>query len=366
MQAIELSPGFELAAFQLFDMQCADREHEAAEETLTKIAGHIHPKEIAVRRVWLATQQHRPEHAVAQLAVLADPADDRDHLLGQAADAFLHAGWAPQLEHELSDRLGDDNAAIGTAWVRAVDQLRPVRVASAIHERLGAEGVSTICLVGICDGLIAVKKPSWIAGIVSKWERPLRENTWSWGNVGRIFSQINEDARAAVWMSDWAERADAESWMLINLAMSLRGLGRTDEARAVHEHALANAAPDVTNAYHEWWLTLELAPCARWRRSRITSRTDLASLDGYHYLIATFARALLVTITAPDRTYAFDEARHQLTQAARTIEPLLQDGALRKTYRRVVWQMAANCGGLRHKAWALWRTCRPVLPRAKV
>ena len=36
------------------------------------------------------------------------------------------------------------------------------------------------------------------------------------------------------------------------------------------------------------------------------ARTDLGSVDGYTHLIATFARAVLVTVTSADPTYAFD------------------------------------------------------------
>ncbi len=103
-------------------------------------------------------------------------------------------------------------------------------------------------------------------------------------------------------------------------------------------------------------------PTIEVRRHRVAV---VAGLDGYHYVIATFARALLVTVTAPDKAYAFDEARHQLAQAARTVEPVDHDPALRKTYRRVMRQIAPNCGGLRHKLWALWRVWHPLLPPVK-
>jgi tetratricopeptide (TPR) repeat protein len=366
VHAVNLAPGFEWVAFELFQMQFQDSEHEAAAETLNKIAGHIHPKEIARRQVQLAADMGDRQRAMEQITILADGSPDRSHTLAQAADTFFGARWSSELADALSARLDLADPAIGTAWVRALCGVHFGCVHGTVEKRLKQGHVSNQCLIGICDGLIAAKKPESVALVMKYGEKQLRADTWGWASMGRIFSKVHQDRRAATWMSDWAERDGVESWMLLNLAIALRGLGWLDEARRVHRHALEHAQPDATNAYHECWLVLDDALARRAEAVQdYLARGEPGGLDGYHYLIATCARALLVTITAPDKGYAFDEARHQLAQAARTIEPVDHDPALRKTYRRVVWQIAANCGGLRHRLWALWRMCRPVLPAVR-
>src|SRR5206468_4029217 len=97
------------------------------------------------------------------------------------------------------------------------------------------------------------------------------------------------------WMDGWDERDGVESWMLLNLAIALRGLGRLDEARQVHQHALEKARPDFTTAYHECWLALDDALARQAEAVQdYFARNDQSGLDGYHYLIATLARARLV------------------------------------------------------------------------
>jgi tetratricopeptide (TPR) repeat protein len=364
--ALELSPGFEFVAFQLFDMQCQDGEYAEAEATLQKMQGPIPPKEVAFRHVVLASRLKQQARALEQLPVLADPQGGRNYLLAQAADIFLQTGWAKALADDLAGRLALDDTAVGTAWVRALSSAGGFRWRRALLRRLDAGDVSGACLSGICDGLLLVKQRPLINKVVAKCEARIRSHNWSWGNVARIWCDHCEDARVVEWMADWTERQNLEMWMLVNLALSLRGLGRTEEAHEVHEFALEKANPDHSRAYHEAWLALDAALAYKAEAVQdYFMRTDLDVVDGYTLLIATFARAVLVTVTAPDKTYAFDEARHQLTQAARTIGPLLYHTAMRKTYRRVVWRIAKNCGGLGRKLWALWRMQNPVLPPAR-
>jgi cellulose synthase operon protein C len=364
--AQELAPGFEWVTFQLFDMQLQDNEHDAVKETLKKMAGHIHPKEVALRHVQLAGDMHHRHQALDQVSILADGSADRGYTLMQALETFRMMGWVADLASALSERLDLADQTIGTAWVRALCGVNYAHIKRAVKKRIAAADVSTQCLVGICDGLIVAKKPDAVALVIKRCREQLRADTWGWASVGRVYSKMHDDAKAAAWMDDWDERDGTESWMLLNLGISLRGLGRIDEARAVHQHALEKARPDFTTAYHETWLALDDALARKVEDAEQTlARSNMSGLDGYHHLIATFARAVLVTVTAPDKGYAFDEARHQLTQAARTVEAIDHDGALGKTYRRVVWKIATNCGGLNRKAWALWRMSRPVLPPAK-
>jgi tetratricopeptide (TPR) repeat protein len=363
-KALELSPGYEFAAFELFDLQCQDDEFTEAEQTLDRMgSGGIATKEVAYRRIVLAARRDRLETAQAQLGALCVAEGGRSHLLSHAADTFLQAGWGEAFIEDLSRWLTGDEVAVGTAWVRAVAQLRPAGLPNELARRLDAGNISTQALIGICDGLILFRRKDLFALVVERCAEPLRADPIAWANVGRIWCEVRADARAADWMSDWQRRENLESWMLINLAMALRGVGRDEEARAVHEFAIDKARPDPSRTYHEAWLALDAALARKAELAQdYFARTDLSGADAYTHLITTFARAVLVTVTAADKTYAFAEARHQLTQAARTISPLLHYTAVYKAYRRVVWKVAANSGGLGRKLWALWRMYRPLLP----
>lgn len=245
-------------------------------------------------------------------------------------------------------------------------RINSARLGGEITRLLDEETVAVPRLIGICDDLIRVRQGRWIGIVVDRCEASLRADPWAWGQVGRVLNQIHDDAGAAAWMRDWAEREKPASWMLLNLAMSLRGLNRLDEAWQVHQHALEHAEPDYTRAYHELWLALDDALAGDLEAVQdFFASADLGGLDPYHRSIATYGQALLGTLTASDKARALDDARHQLAESARTSEPLDHDSALRATYRRVVAQIAANCGGLKARLWAWWRGMLPVLPAAK-
>jgi tetratricopeptide (TPR) repeat protein len=365
-KSLELAPRFEFATFQLFDLHLQLGEFDEAEELLKRSEGNIHPKEIAVRRVLLAARQRQPEPAVAQVAVLCDPAHDRSYLLREATETILKARWARQLADALSGRLAAGEAGIGNAWVRALHDAGASRMAGVLTERLRKGEVSNTNVIGICDGLIALKKPALIPDVVEALRDQLRADTWTWGSVGRVYCHVHDDRRASEWMSDWASREGAESWMLINLATSLRCLGRDEEARRVNEHALRSARPDYTLPYHEAWIALDEALAGRAEAAQtILDRADRDKLDDYHLLIATFARTVLLTLVAPDRHAAFTEATRLLAEVARTIGPVGRDAALVAAYRKVVDRIAENCGGITAYLWRYWRRWSPLLPPAK-
>ncbi len=365
-KGLELSPGFEFIAFNLFDMQLQDGEYDAAEATLARMAGAIHPKEVAYRRVLLARRLNQRECAAAQLPALCNPEDGRAQLLTQAADVFLDAGWAADLARGLAPQLSGPEAGVAKAWVRALDRINSTRMVTAIAERLDRGDVSPACLIGVLDGLIAVKQSKLISGVVSRYEAAYRASTWTWGSVGRVYSQIHDDTRAATWMSDWEEREQPESWMLINLAMSLRGLRRDAEARRVSEHALAKAQADYTGAYHEVWLALDRALAGEIEPvQEYLGRADEGALDDYHLLILNLTRAVLASLAAEHKGHAFTEASNRLAEAAKTLGPVLHDAALRLTYKKSVSAISRNCGTLSARLWALWRAWSPLLPQAK-
>ena len=133
----------------------------------------------------------------------------------------------------------------------------------------------------------------------------LRGDTRRWGMIGHALSLAQDDAVLADWMHDWSARADAEPWMLLNLALGLRGLERTDEAAQVSRHAV-QLKPDYTVPYHQAWLALDAA-FAGDREAVEDFLDEGAKLDAYHQLIAAMAEAIL--IARDGAANAFAEAR---------------------------------------------------------
>src|SRR5260370_39483258 len=93
---------------------------------------------------------------------------------------------------------------------------------------------------------------------VDQYHALLCRDTMTWGSIGSNFSGHDDEA-CVEWLSDWKERDDAQPWMLINLALAWRGLGRFKEANRVNRFAFENLVPDYTSRFHELWLTVDEA-----------------------------------------------------------------------------------------------------------
>jgi tetratricopeptide (TPR) repeat protein len=364
-KAIELAPGDEFSALQLFGMQYERRDYARAEHTLRLVEKTIHPKEIAMRRVYLAFATETPNKALDVLPVLCDPAGGRGHLLEEAAGEFIHRGWEDRLEQKLGGLLHLADQTVGRVWVQTLQSLPDRNPVRNIDRRLEKGKVSKEALVGILDGLAASRDAAPIVRLVERHGRALAGDTWTWGNLGRILNTVKEEERAVRWMSDWADRHDVEAWMLLNLAISLRGLNRDDEAETVSRFAVKQAKPDYTVPYHRAWLALGAALAGDADAAGQFLQGDLAGLDDYHLLVATFARMVWRTLVVPDRGQSFREARDALATTVPMLGPIAHDDGLTRGYYRTLDGVADNCGGLLAQAWRAWRRWFPLLPPNK-
>ena len=64
--------------------------------------------------------------------------------------------------------------------------------------------------------------------------------------VGYALTTLLRHRDAARWMADWPGRPGVCPWMLINLVLALRGLGREADAGRVSRHALGLPADSCT------------------------------------------------------------------------------------------------------------------------
>jgi hypothetical protein len=194
----------------------------------------------------------------------------------------------------------------------------------------------------------------------------LREETRDWGEIGYCFASLEDYVRAATWMHDWRQRRDLQPWMLINLALSLRGLGDDAQANEVSRHA-GELPPDYTSPYHQTWLAFDAALAGDGAAIERLKGLDVSSFDNTHKYVHHLVEVLSAAQQAapPERPAAFRSARRKLDEAVRTITPLNDDRlALRRAYRRCVSCLAQIRGGVPALMWGRWRSWRPLLPAA--
>jgi hypothetical protein len=86
----------------------------------------------------------------------------------------------------------------------------------------------------------------------------LKSDPQLWATVGYAFLARDWQAAVVRWMSDWGGREGLQPWMLLNLTVALRDLGRDQEAAQVSQAAL-KLSWDHGIPGHRRWLALDAA-----------------------------------------------------------------------------------------------------------
>jgi hypothetical protein len=170
----------------------------------------------------------------------------------------------------------------------------------------------------------------------------LRESTRAWGAGSYALVTLQQFDAAVRWLSDWESRADAQPWMLFNLAYALHALGRHREGQAVSLRAITLHGDDTTVRHH---LCLAWDDAVRGDFEMAARRLgDLPDKDGAPFFTAL--RALVnamvrVAKAAPDeRANVYEQERRILRQPQ--WEALWNDPALRRMAKEGIRKMAAT------------------------
>jgi hypothetical protein len=141
----------------------------------------------------------------------------------------------------------------------------------------------------------------------------LRADDFAWGIVGHALSLV--DDRATVdWMQDWPKRKSSP-WALNGLAISLRHLGRADEAVRVSRRALQLPADHITPC-HRAWVGIEAALDGSLEEAdaQLDGLEPPAESKAFYDALALLARAAIVMRRSGRAGYA--EARRLLKESA--------------------------------------------------
>jgi tetratricopeptide (TPR) repeat protein len=366
-RALELDPAYRYAGLELFDIQFSNGDLAAAEATLAGLKENAPDAFVTARDVQLAARRGRRAEALEGLQALC--ADNTESIwpLETAFTAVEQAKWKDDAERILAAALerADTPVHVGQLWIDRHVQRGDYRCMGRFEELLkrGESGRGPI--IYYAKALAKVKRRRPLHQCIWRFGAALRENTEDWGNIGYCFASIEDYRAAAEWMRDWPERRDAQPWMLVNLAIALRGLGDDAQANRVSRQAL-ELPDDYTSKFHRVWLALDEALAGQ-SDAALERLADLdpSSFDVTHKYVHYLIDVMLsLQRAAPaERPSAFRRARRQLDDAVRTMVPLNDDRrALLAVYRRCVRRLARDRGGVPALLWSRWRCWRPMLP----
>ncbi len=373
-EAMRRDPAYRYAPDTLLRAQTEDNELAAAERTLAFLEKH-HPGPLTLSRtVRLAVQGKEPRRAaraLAELVLLQPPPDGGDGGLREAVDAMSAAGWHESAESVLQRAMhapgesGHPDA--GACWVRVRMARRSgwKGLEKLLRQIPGAEAARRAriaCLSVIAEGRLEHRLP----GFLRRARRELRADTESWGQAGYALVCCRLTWQASRWLADWRERPGVEAWMLANLGLALRELGRHREAIRVNRHTLT-LPPDHTRFRAAVWVALEDAITdgdeARRRAESLVAEIDAQTGDPgqpFQYLRALARGTLTIRREGgrPTRRALWREVQQALRPERRAAaEALRRSPAVRRADARARRRMARDAGAW--WAWLAWWVFAP-------
>ena len=348
------------APVTLLQTAMEDREWDEAEGAVKFLLEH-HPGAPALGgTVRLATRRQDEKRAASALGGLARlrPADGSDAAeLQEAVRLMIKAGWQRSVETALRPALDDPDAfhpEVGAHWVRARAGLGKWWSLGKAVRRLPEGEFARRARRAYLTALGEHRRTFRLLDFLRRMRAPLQADPTSWGQAGYALVRCRLYGRVVRWMSGWAERPDAESWMLLNLAVSYRQLQRHGKALAVNRRALA-LPPDQTRRKHLAWVALEEALTAgddaRARATQLRAEAPPKPDDQeqpYRYLNVLTQQTLAMRNLADPaaRSAAFRSARTILRDERQPLGPRMRAThlAVYRAERRARWWLARESG----------------------
>lgn len=264
-RALEIAPTYRFAADRYLSLLAGAKEFERAERALRRIARHAEPYDAAYFECRLAGQQGQTRRAeAAARAAFTTPdvpapiIEAITHELGAArAEAILRPLiFNSDAKHAELVQAGLAYAELAQGWARCTFALgeRPSRTElQKLQRRSGAAAEAVMHrMLDDWGERGRVGRALWF--LLRHWSF-IRQSDLLWGGMSFVFANANWVLATVLWMRGH-ERRRAQPWMLLNLAVNLRALGRFQAAGAVSRTALS-LPPDHASPCHLTYLALD-------------------------------------------------------------------------------------------------------------
>ncbi|WP_435021774.1 tetratricopeptide repeat protein [Tundrisphaera sp. TA3] len=351
-RALALDADYQFAALSQFDLLLEDGDLDEAAAVLEPIGiddegGHF----VLARAVQLHAARRDRDRALSALERLATaPGVDTSWPFEVADDAIHHAGWdAPAREiYARALERPDASPTLGAFWGERMTDRR---------DRRALRRLPTIVAAGSEAGLQALaahlrclgqgRRRSRLRAALRRHREAIRRDTFCWGTGGYALLQASDFRATIRHLADWRDRAGLQPWMLLNLIIALRTVGRDAEANEASRRSLALAS-DVCTPMHLTWLALDelLAGQVEAGSARLDG-IDPGPLDEEHKHLIGLAGAIReVEAADPDqrRRAAYRASRAVLALNQGPSIPANGHPAVVRAYRRVVRRIRGHLG----------------------
>jgi len=345
-RAFEIDPTYEFAGSQLFEHHLGKNDYQEAERILKLLQMHLPGTRSLLAELKLHCRRVRRDESLALLEkiCLAPPGDS---FAVTAADELLRkAGWTLSAERVFfaSLKTPGANPEVGACWARRFAERSAWKYRKELYKLDPLAPIGVRARIAYIETLGNLKKPGYLRSLIRRERAWLLEHAPAWGSVGYSYVQMRRYRAALHWLQSRQNRPDAQPWMLQNLALALRRVGRDKEAIAVNQRAI-ELRPDHTTPIHRVWLLFEIALHGEHvRATGLLNEIHEHDLAPYNRAILALIRSTLAVFNAPrdQKSSAFRAERLKLR--ATDLQNNFRENALHRAYRRALKVMGRAAG----------------------
>ena len=207
----------------------------------------------------------------------------------------------------------------------------------------------------VLDGLAEQRRSLMMRLIVRSRGKMLARHDECWGHVGRAFIVLGRMRGAVRWLADWRTRANPQPWMLTNLCIALRHIGKYGEANAVATFAVARWEHMEGAVAMHLYLALDHAISGNAKEAQNHLRYVEAQPDAFHeerLLILAKALTAFLETPAEERRRAVGAFKRAVSAHFGMLRILHMEKDLQTTYEKAVRTLIREGGG-RFVRWKL-------------
>ncbi len=359
-EALRLDPALPGTGEPLFGLQLEDGDSRSAERTLESLRVH-HPGSTTLAcAARLALRRDDVDTASAALEQLCRLPDPDPWPVASVSEAFRVARKGGRALRLMKPLVGTEaaNPQVAASVIALLLDRDARWEAVRVFERTRAEEEQDRAASVLAKELGALQDRNWVAWVLWRRAKVFRRTDEAWGHIGYALFTAHRHGAVVKWLSDWRRRQQVQPWMIFNLCLSLRHLGRYREAGEAAREVLQRwGHRDGASDLH-LFLALEAglagdADRAAEHLGLVTVRQEVA----HDRQLLALARTLVSVQRAEParRTDAFADARAALASefAPRTVLFAMRD--VRRSFARTGRRLAADGAGWRCRGWFAWR-----------
>jgi len=385
-RALELSPDYEYAGKNLFELLLEEKNLDEAASVLEFMRQHQHgdnviacelklqalqsrtrtgsspgsppPLPAAAAQSWLVGE--KLSKAIASFRTLCVSKGENVAPLEEAFDTLITAGVAGEVDQVLDQIIEQPDAhpQVGVLWVRrrAARQQWALRGKLVSLRQRGEIGRRAIITYVACLGEAWQRAP--LLHLLNEHGEWLARDNWGWEATAVALGGIKQWDHLVVWGRDWRERLHAHPAALYQVFVALQEEGRHKEATQLVLSLSDSAA--LGRGYEPIlaWAALEHAIGGDVEASRAAlAKINREALSDYSHRIQRMARAVLAV-----RSAKRDELREAWGEAERLIERSTKGVSILKSdraFRRAFWRSNVCLARVGGRPWRIgWAALR--------